>query len=57
LWPAIPGGLAYWLLYFYGVSKAKSWQYLLAIPLIGIVETLSWTFSLRQKGFVVIDKR
>ncbi len=57
LWPAIPGGIAYWLLYLYGVSKTKSWQYLLAIPLIGIMETLSWTFSLRQKGFVVIDKR
>ncbi len=57
LWPAIPGGIAYWFLYCYGVAKANRWQYLLAIPLIGVMETLSWTFSLRQKGFVVIDKR
>jgi cellulose synthase/poly-beta-1,6-N-acetylglucosamine synthase-like glycosyltransferase len=57
LWPAIPGGIAYWLLYCYGVAKASKWRFLLAIPLIGIMETLSWVYSLRQKGFVVIDKR
>jgi len=56
-WPAIPGGIAYWLLYSYGVLKSSKWFLLLAIPLIGIMETLSWVFSFKQKGFVVIDKR
>jgi egghead protein (zeste-white 4 protein) len=56
-WPAIPGGIAYWLLYSYGVLKSSKWFFLLAIPLIGIMETLSWVFSFKQKGFVVIDKR
>jgi egghead protein (zeste-white 4 protein) len=56
-WPAIPGGIAYWLLYSYGVLKSSKWLFLLAIPLIGIMETLSWVFSFKQKGFVVIDKR
>jgi cellulose synthase/poly-beta-1,6-N-acetylglucosamine synthase-like glycosyltransferase len=57
LWPAIPGGIAYWILYCYGVAKASRWRFLLAIPLIGVMETLSWLYSFRQKGFVVIDKR
>ena len=55
-WLAIPGGAAYWLLYSYGVLKSSKWPFLLAIPLIGILETLSWVFCFRQKGFVVIDK-
>jgi hypothetical protein len=56
LWPAIPGGIAYWLLYSYGVLKSRKWWFLLFIPLIGILESLSWVFCFKQKGFVVIDK-
>jgi beta-1,4-mannosyltransferase len=55
-WPAIPGGIAYWLLYSYGVIKSNNWFFLFAIPLIGIMETASWIFCFKQKGFVVIDK-
>lgn len=57
LWPALPGGVAYWVLYTYGVFKSSKWWYILGIPAVGIIESLSWVFSLRQKGFVVIDKR
>jgi beta-1,4-mannosyltransferase len=55
-WPALPGGIIYWLLYLYGVSKSGKWYFLPLIPVIGIVESLSWLYSFRQKGFVVIDK-
>ena len=57
LWPALPGGIAYWVLYVYGVSKASKWPFLLLIPVIGILESLSWVYCFRQKGFFVIDKR
>lgn len=57
MWLALPGGVAYWLLYCYGVFKSSKWWFLFTIPLIGIIESLSWVFSFRQKGFVVIDKR
>lgn len=56
MWLALPGGIAYWLLYCYGVFKSSQWWYIVVIPLIGILESLSWVFSLKQKGFVVIDK-
>jgi egghead protein (zeste-white 4 protein) len=56
LLPAIPGGIAYWLLYSYGVLKTNKWWFLLFIPLIGVMESLSWVFCFKQKGFVVIDK-
>jgi cellulose synthase/poly-beta-1,6-N-acetylglucosamine synthase-like glycosyltransferase len=56
MWLALPGGVAYWLLYCYGVFKSSKWWYVVMIPLIGIIESLSWVFSLKQKGFVVIDK-
>lgn len=56
MWLALPGGIAYWLLYCYGVFKSSRWWYIAVIPLIGIIESLSWVFSLRQKGFIVIDK-
>ena len=57
LWPAIPGGIAYWLLYIYGVAKSSRWWFVIFIPIIGIMETLSRVYSFKQKGFVVIDKR
>ena len=56
MWLALPGGIAYWLLYGYGVFRASKWWFLAFIPLIGIIESLSWVFSFKQKGFVVIDK-
>jgi cellulose synthase/poly-beta-1,6-N-acetylglucosamine synthase-like glycosyltransferase len=56
MWLALPGGLMYWLLYGYGVFRTSKWWFLLFIPLIGIIESLSWVFSFKQKGFVVIDK-
>lgn len=57
MWPALPGGVAYWLLYCYGVFKSSKWWFIVAIPLIGVIESLSWVFCFKQKGFVVIDKR
>jgi egghead protein (zeste-white 4 protein) len=57
MWPALPGGVAYWLLYCYGVFKSSKWWFIVAIPLIGLIESLSWVFCFKQKGFVVIDKR
>jgi beta-1,4-mannosyltransferase len=56
LWIALPGGIAYWLLYLYGVFKLKKWWLAFLIPAIGVIESLSWVFSLNQKGFFVIDK-
>jgi len=56
-WPAVPGGIAYWLLYASGVAKANKWEYFLLIPLTGIIEGLSLLYTFKQKGFVVIDKR
>ncbi len=57
MWPALPGGIAYWLLYCYGAFKSSKWWLIIVIPLIGVVESLSWIFCFRQKGFVVIDKK
>ncbi len=56
MWPALPGGIAYWLLYCYGVFKSSKWWYIVVIPLIGVMESLSWVMSFKQKGFIVIDK-
>ncbi|RLE89515.1 MAG: egghead protein [Thermoprotei archaeon] len=53
---ALPGGIAYWLIYLYGVSKAHSPSIVAIIPVFGIIESMSWLFGLRQKSFVVIDK-
>jgi beta-1,4-mannosyltransferase len=55
-WPAVPSGIAYWLLYSYGVAKAGKLEYFLLIPLVGVIEGLSLLITFRQKGFVVIDK-
>jgi cellulose synthase/poly-beta-1,6-N-acetylglucosamine synthase-like glycosyltransferase len=57
MWPALPGGIAYWLLYCYGVFKSSKWWFVVTIPLIGVIESFSWVLSFKQKGFVVIDKR
>jgi len=56
-WPAVPSGIAYWLLYSYGVAKSSKWEYFLLIPLFGVIEGLSLLHTFKQKGFVVIDKR
>ena len=55
-WPALPGGIAYWLVYSYGVSKTRRWSFLFLIPAIGVIETLSWIYCFKQKGFFVVDK-
>ena len=57
MWPALPGGIAYWLLYCYGVFKSSKWWFVVTIPFIGVIESFSWVLSFKQKGFVVIDKR
>jgi cellulose synthase/poly-beta-1,6-N-acetylglucosamine synthase-like glycosyltransferase len=54
--PAIPGGIAYWLRYSYGALKTSKWWFIAIIPAIGVMESLSWVFCFKQKGFVVIDK-
>ena len=56
-WIAVPSGIAYWVIYAYGVAKASKLEYFLLIPLFGVLEGLSLLYSFRQKGFVVIDKR
>ena len=63
LWPlwglfilAIPGGVYYWLVYLYGVKKAKNWKYIVIIPAFGIFEALSAYFGMKKQEFIVIDK-
>ena len=55
-WYAIPGGIAYWGIYIWGTIKLGKLQYLLMIPIYGIVESASWMVGLRDKKFFVIDK-
>jgi cellulose synthase/poly-beta-1,6-N-acetylglucosamine synthase-like glycosyltransferase len=51
-----PGGLYYWFVYLWGIRKLGDWRYLPALPLLGIIESSSFAFGLRQKTFVVINK-
>lgn len=53
---AIPGGLYYWTIYFYGVGKSRNLYFLFLIPFFGIFEAASIYAGLKQKEFVVIDK-
>ncbi len=63
LWPlwgsyylALLGGALYWYVYLYGIYKARAPLYFFLIPILGVIETSTWIFSLRIKDFVVIDK-
>lgn len=55
-YPAIPGGLYYWLIYIYGILKANKPHYFFLIPIFGIIEVSSIYAGIRQKEYVVIDK-
>jgi len=55
-WFAIPGAMAYWLTYLYGVKQLGEWRYALLIPAMSVTETLSWLKGVKMRKFVVIDK-
>ncbi len=55
-WYAIIGGIIYWYIYAYGIKKINMWEYLVLIPLYGILESFSWTQGLFRREYVVIDK-
>lgn len=52
----VPGGIYYWFSYIYGVRENGDWRFLFLIPALGIIESASFGFGLKQRKFVVIDK-
>jgi cellulose synthase/poly-beta-1,6-N-acetylglucosamine synthase-like glycosyltransferase len=52
----IPAGIYIWIVYIYGIAKAKKWLYLILIVIFGILEVAPDFSNKRDEEFVVIDK-
>lgn len=52
----LPAGIYYTYVYTHGVWSSRKLHYFFLIPVLGIIETVSFISGIKQKTFVVINK-
>ncbi len=55
-WYSIIGAIIYWYIYAYGIKRLGMYEYIVLIPIFGILESFSWIKGIRIKEYVVINK-